>query len=103
MQLLQPVLTFGLLVLARLCLGMSLVMVEDEVEETVVGAGDGALCRCWLASSGAMLRRRAEIRRGPCSEQLPLPTVKRQRRTNGQRHQLSELGGSGREVSSLML
>lgn len=36
LQLLQPVLTFGLLVLARLCLGGSL-----EVVELAVGAGDG--------------------------------------------------------------
>lgn len=36
LQLLQPVLTLGLLVLARLCFGGSL-----EVEEVAVGAGDG--------------------------------------------------------------
>lgn len=48
LQLLQPVLTLGLLVLARLCFGGSL-----EVAEVVVGAGDGGPLR-WLVP-GAMM------------------------------------------------
>lgn len=48
LQLLHPVLTFGLLVLARLCLGGSLVIgTDDEVEEDEVR---------WLAASGAMTK-----------------------------------------------
>lgn len=84
MQLLQPVLTFGLLVLARLCRGMSLVMVvvvevvvedEAEVEEMAVGAGE-CECRCGLllASSGAMLISLIKLRRSLKGERVPLPT-----------------------------
>lgn len=40
LQLLQPVLTLGLLVRARLCFGGSL-----EVEDVAVGAGDGGPLR----------------------------------------------------------
>lgn len=88
LQLLQPVLTLGLLVLARLCFGASVVIVEveDELGEmVVVGTGERALSRCCLTSSGDISRRRAEIRRGSCSEQLPFPTVKGRRRARSRR------------------
>lgn len=73
LQLLQPVLTLGLLVLGRLCLGLSLLMDKDEVGERAFRAGDGALCRWWVASSGAMLRRGAERRRGSARRNCHYP------------------------------
>lgn len=42
LQLLHPVLTFGLLVLARRCLGTPFAEFRDDTEVMTVGVGEGA-------------------------------------------------------------
>lgn len=55
LQLLHPVLTFGLLVLARRCLGSSPVDFMGVVDDTEGGGEVGPLCRWWLATSADMV------------------------------------------------
>lgn len=55
LQLLHPVLTFGLLVLARRCLGSSAEDSWDVVGDTDDGEEVGRLCRWWLTTSADMV------------------------------------------------
>lgn len=69
LQLLHPVLTFGLLVLARRCLEETpCAKFRDDTEDMTVGVGEDMWRRCWVATSGDMV---AQSREGACDKQLP--------------------------------
>lgn len=68
LQLLHPVLTFGLLVLARRCLGTPFAESRDDTEDMTVGVGEDMWRRCWVATSGDMV---AQNQKGVCNKQLP--------------------------------